>query len=172
MGNCFGKNSHTQKRQIRDYVCVDHELQSATFKNTPKFLPNISITKVIKVYDGDTITVAGKLDGQEKVYKWSIRLNNIDTPELRTVNVNEKEIAQIAKKELKNRLMPEGDTSGEMVQLKILKYDKYGRLLCDVFHSGQCINDWMIEKRLAVKYSGGTKFPVNWTKYYLTGQLI
>ena len=33
-----------------------------TFKNTQKFLSNISVVKVIKVYDGYTITIAGKLD--------------------------------------------------------------------------------------------------------------
>ena len=180
MGNCFGKKTdiHLEKQYL---INMDPELQLATFKNTPKFLPNIPVSKVIKVYDGDTITIAGKLDNQEEIYKWNIRLNNIDTPELKgkNINENEKKIAQIAKKILHDRLMPghDGfvpgyDTSGEIVQLKILKHDKYGRLLCDVFHNGQCINDWMIEKRLAVQYSGKTKTQVNWVKYYLTGEIL
>ena len=90
MGNCFGKKTdiHLEKQYL---INMDPELQLATFKNTPKFLPNIPVSKVIKVYDGDTITIAGKLDNQEEIYKWNIRLNNIDTPELKGKNINENE---------------------------------------------------------------------------------
>ena len=165
MGNCLSNS----RRQRRNCVYLDHKLQTATFKNTPKFLPSISVAKVVKVYDGDTITVAGKLDNQEKIYRWTIRLNNIDTPELNGPTENEKEIAKLAKKRLRDRLMPRSD--GEIVALKIFKYDKYGRLLCDVFHNGQCINDWLMYERLAVQYNGGTKLPVDWVKYYRTGKI-
>ena len=45
--------------------------------------------KVISVYDGDTIKALFPLNGV--MYKWNCRLVGIDTPEIRTRNLKEKE---------------------------------------------------------------------------------
>ena len=60
---------------------------------------------------------------------------------------------------------------GQFVELKNIAYDKYGRILCDVYHCdnegiAQNLSKWMIDQCLAVKYYGGTKQKVNWTELY------
>lgn len=50
----------------------------------------------MKVYDGDTITIATRLGGTGSLYRFSVRLLAIDTPEKRTKNKEEKEIAMKA----------------------------------------------------------------------------
>lgn len=39
----------------------DYQLQNASYLNTTQFVPKIDTGKVIKVYDGDTITIAARL---------------------------------------------------------------------------------------------------------------
>ena len=55
-----------------------------TNKNTPKFtLEGDRPCKCVKVYDGYTITVVFQPFPDTPFYKYNIRLNGIDTPELR-----------------------------------------------------------------------------------------
>ena len=132
----------------------------------PTFVPPIVSGKVIKVYDGDTITILSKVPGlkNSQEYKFQIRLNRIDTPELRTKNMEEKEVAQEAQVALSNIILD------KIVQLTVLKLDKYGRLLCEVYYNGLCMNDWMLTKHFAVEYDGGTKkSPESWRAYVSTG---
>ena len=50
--------------------------------------------------------------------------------------------------------------------------EKYGRILADVYINDLHLNKYMVEKRLAVVYDGGTKIcPKNWMSYYYTGEL-
>ena len=58
----------------------------------------------------------------------------------------------------------------QTVYLKNVKLDKYGRLLADVYHNNICLNEWLLQERLAVKYDGKTKnIPKSWKRYYLDG---
>ena len=41
--------------------------------------------------------------------------------------------------------------------LKNLKTEKYGRILADVYLDDLHLNQYMLDKKLAVKYDGGTK---------------
>ena len=49
----------------------------------PEFEPDIQCGKVIKVYDGDTIAIASKPYDKHPVYKFLVRLNGIEAPEIR-----------------------------------------------------------------------------------------
>ncbi len=132
-------------------------------KKLHEFIAPINSGRVIKVYDGDTITVASKIPGLKKspIYKFSIRLNGIDCPEMRTHNDDEKEIAIKARDALSDRIMHKD------VFLKNIKTEKYGRLLCDVYIGDNNLNEWMIQKRYAVSYNGGTKIsPESWKNYH------
>ena len=120
-------------------------------KNLKHFVPKIKKCKVIKVYDGDTITVAGYLKGDPECYKFKVRLNGIDSPELRGSNENEKKHAIIARDALSNKIL------NNMVILDIKGTEKYGRLLADVLYDGTNMNEWMINNGYAVKYDGGKK---------------
>jgi micrococcal nuclease len=130
------------------------------------FVPPIYSGMVIKVYDGDTFTIASKLPyDKSPLYKFSVRLNNIDCPEMKSNDPNEKECAKLAKEELTNLIL------NKVVSLKNLDNDKYGRILADVFIDNIHINEHMIKKRLAVYYDGGTKIvPNNWLEYHAKEQ--
>jgi endonuclease YncB( thermonuclease family) len=158
-------------------------LEDANWNNTVEFVPPLeqgvgcSHFKVIKVYDGDTITIAAKLpwspemiEENTKIYRFHVRLLGIDTPEMRAITRDEKEVAHEIQAIMAKKLM------GTYVQLKNVSLEKYGRILADVYvtFNGETtevhLNDWMIQSRYAVKYDGGTKNrPSSWRKYIDSG---
>ena len=127
------------------------KLNKCTYNNTPTFnFKDISTkAKVLKVYDGDTIWVA--MYYQKNPIKIKVRLNGIDTPEIRTKNLEEKEKGLLAKEYFKNLI------GNKIVTLKCGNFDKYGRLLGDIYYLKQHVNNIMIEKGYAIKYDGGIK---------------
>jgi len=132
-------------------------------KDLPKYIPNIKYGRVIEIYDGDTFTLAAYIDNGDTLYQVPVRINGIDCPEMKTKNENEKKVAEFAKQFVTNRILY------EIVYLKNVKLDKYGRILADVTYgvNKQYIGFEMIEKRLAVAYDGGTKYvPNDWLEYY------
>jgi len=108
-----------------------------------------TIAKVCKVYDGDTITTIFKYKGEYN--KWSIRIYGIDTPEIRTSNVEEKAAGIAARDFLQDRIL------NKIVRLECKEFDKYGRLLANVFFEDQNISETMIEQNMAKPYFGGKK---------------
>lgn len=141
----------------REHQYLVSELQDSTWDNTEPFSPDVKFGKVIKVYDGDTITIAAKPYEHYPVYRFSVRLNGIDTPELKTHNENEKKHAVMARDALKDRIF------GKFVELKNVSFEKYGRLLADVYLDGENLNEWLIMNNFATKYDGGTKEkPAEW----------
>ena len=137
-------------------------MESITYKDTIPFIPPITEGKVVKVYDGDTITIATKLPYENSpYYRFSVRLKGIDCPEMKTKNKDEKECATIARDFLREELM------NKIVILKEIELEKYGRILANVYLNEQNMSLLLCEKKLAVKYDGGTKqSPDNWMEYY------
>ncbi len=121
----------------------------ATYENSTPFVPPITEGKVVKVYDGDTVTVATRLYGT--LYRFSVRLNGIDSPEIRGKSAEEKAAATVSKDALSTLLL------NKMVTLKNVTTEKYGRILADVFLGELDVGKWMIERGLAVEYHGGKK---------------
>lgn len=137
-------------------------MENITYKDTIPFIPPITEGKVVKVYDGDTITIATKLPYENSpYYRFSVRLKGIDCPEMKTKNKDEKDCATIARDFLREVLM------NKMIILKEIELEKYGRILANVYLNEQNISLLLCEKKLAVKYDGGTKqSPDNWMEYY------
>jgi endonuclease YncB( thermonuclease family) len=122
------------------------------YHDTIEFVPPISGGKVIKVYDGDTITIASRLPYAESpLYRFHVRLNGIDTPEIKGHSEHEKELAKKSRDALQGLIM------GKYVSLKRLETEKYGRVLADVYLGELNIGDWMLQNNYAVKYNGGKK---------------
>ena len=125
-------------------------------KMDPKKVPRFSfsglntIVRVVDVYDGDTCTVLFKWN---KVYiKKSCRLYGIDTPEIRTRNLDEKKHGYEAKKYLEYLVL------NEVVYCEFLKDDKYGRPLIKLFtRNNKCVSDILIKHGYAKQYYGGKK---------------
>ena len=129
--------------------------------DTIPFVAPISGGQVIKVYDGDTITIAARLPYENSpLYRFSVRLNGIDTPEIKGKTEDEIIVAKEARDELSKLILHKNIT------LKDVKNEKYGRVLAEVYLEDLHINNWMLEQRFAVVYDGGTKNPpVSWLKF-------
>ena len=139
-----------------------------TWENTVPFKPPITGGKVIKVYDGDTITVASKLPYRSSpLYRWSVRIKGIDCPEMKSHDKNEKMVAKIAQSKLSTMIL------NKSVKLENVSNDKYGRVLADVYYRKTNIANFMLKNKLAVEYYGKTKKPPsNWLKYYQNEKVI
>lgn len=127
------------------------ELLSLDTTNIKKFTLDglIKTAKVIKVYDGDTITVVFKHN--DEYNKWNCRIYGIDTPEIKSQNPEEKKAGIIARDFLKNLILE------KIVTIECLDFDKYGRLLANIFYNDKNIMKIMIENNYAKLYFGGTK---------------
>jgi endonuclease YncB( thermonuclease family) len=134
------------------------------WEDTTAFTMPISGGQVIKVYDGDSITIAAHLPIEKSpLFRFSVRLNGIDTPEIKGKNEDEKEAAKAARDALSELILH------KEIILKNVGTEKYGRILADVYLDDLCINDWLIKEHYAVKYDGGTKIPpTSWLKYRLS----
>ena len=146
----------------RYFGCYKRNINKIDWKDTIPFVAPIEGGQVIKVYDGDTITIAAKLPYRKSpLYRFSVRLNGIDCPEIKGNNNSEKECAKLGRDMLSNMIL------NKYVRLKEVKGEKYGRLLAEVYFEGKHINNWLLRNNLAVRYDGGTKIsPEDWMKYH------
>jgi len=151
------------QRVSRYFRCFAHrpnkmQLQNITWKDTVPFVPPVTEGYVIKVYDGDTITIATQLPIKNTpIYRFSVRLAGIDSAEVKGKTFHEKEVAIQAREALTKKIV------GKTVRLKNVSLEKYGRILADVYLDNLHINRWMVDQDLAVEYDGGTKNrPLEW----------
>ena len=108
--------------------------------------------KVIKVYDGDTFTVeAYPWPGLEA--KASVRVDGVDTPEIRGKCEAEKQKAIEAREFVKGLIL------GEVIQLENVKHGKYaGRVVAEVIlDGGEKLADKIISQGLGREYHGGAR---------------
>jgi endonuclease YncB( thermonuclease family) len=130
-----------------------------TSMNTPEFsLKGINtIGKVVDVYDGDTCKVV--IEYKNTMNRFDIRLRGYDSPEIRTSDLLEKEYALATKNILQKLIL------NKIVIVKFAEYDKYGRVLGDIYiNTGDdmlYVNEWMINSKLVTSYNGGKKEKYN-----------
>ena len=130
-------------------------------KNTPEFRLSCDkrVCKVVDVYDGDSCKVVFPHNGE--FYRWNIRMNGYDTPEMRPRRNKPNRDAEIAaaKKSrdyLKSLIM----NPDQLVYIACGDFDKYGRLLGTIYvneSDEQSVNDLMIANGHGYAYDGGTK---------------
>lgn len=142
-----------------------NEVTVIDWNQTIPFMPPINQGQVIKVYDGDTITIAAKLPYPESpLYRFSVRLLGIDSPEIKGKTQEERDAAQLSQKELESLILH------KMVYLKDNAQEKYGRILANVYVNHPTpenpqnqihLNQWMLDHCFAVPYDGKTKQPYN-----------
>jgi endonuclease YncB( thermonuclease family) len=157
---CYNANA-ISKTDLSLSINKKEEPKKIQWSDTLQFIPPINTGVVIKVYDGDTFTLAGHLpyDGSP-LYRFSVRLNGIDCAEIKGKTEEEKECAIRARKKLEELIM------GKTITLKNVKNEKYGRILADVFVEDLHVNKYMIDKGLAVEYDGGSKTTRSWFEIY------
>jgi micrococcal nuclease len=106
----------------------------------------------VRNYDGDTITF--NLPNLHPIIgeKISIRVNGIDTPEIKGKCEKEKYNAIQAKEMVADILK-----DAERIDLKNMKRGKYFRIAADVYVDGEDLAELLVEAGVAVQYDGGKK---------------
>ena len=106
----------------------------------------------VRNYDGDTVTF--NLPKLHPIIgnKIAVRINGIDTPEIKGKCKKEKYNAQQAKNMVEELLK-----DAERIDLKNLQRGKYFRLVADIYADGENLADILIDAGMAVKYDGGKK---------------
>jgi micrococcal nuclease len=152
---CYCSKSNTSKMSSLDKN--DCKLLEQYSSKTNKFTLNGHKTyaKCVHVYDGDTIHAVFKLPNSAECHKWVIRLMGIDTPEMKSKNAVEKAKATETRDYLKKMILD------KIIVLDCLEFDKYGRLLANIYLEGtpgeKSINQTLINNGYAKAYDGGTK---------------
>lgn len=113
---------------------------------------NVKVSEVTSIYDGDTLRV--NIAGWPSIIgnRISVRVKDIDTPELRGKCEQEKQLARKAKQATVSLLR-----NGKKIELRNLQRDKYFRLLADVYVDNQSLGVALKKAGLARTYHGGTK---------------
>jgi micrococcal nuclease len=150
---CFRQPSPEKKDPQIDWRSVSYE------DTVPFSLPLENCTvKVVKVYDGDTLTVAFPFGG--KLYRTQVRLLGMDCPEMKGNSEEERAHAVLARDELVKLVM------GKIVVLQNTeKKEKFGRVLADIFLGDLHVNAYMVDKGLALPYNGEKKAAYNKSAY-------
>lgn len=105
--------------------------------------------KVVKVYDGDSITLL--FPYFNKYYRFRCRIYGIDTPELRTKDLKEKRLAIEVRDYLRDLIF------NQTIDVECFDFDKYGRVLVKLAYRGEDIGTMLCRKKFAYIYHGKTK---------------
>ncbi|WP_372796661.1 thermonuclease family protein [Litorivivens sp.] len=143
------------RRVISFYVFIflnSNLLANPCTNELPKSFGHVRVDSIVGVYDGDTIRV--RIDNWPPIIGEAIgvRINGIDTPEIRGKCPEEKALAREARAFTRDAV-----TAAKAVELRNLQCDKYFRLLADVCVDGQALSSLLISNNLAYPYEGGRK---------------
>jgi len=151
------------------------DFKTHSLDNTPYFSLNNfnTFARLVDLHDGDTLTCILPLFNN--YYKFKIRLNGIDTCEITSENNELKHKALLARLKVLQLLCSKCNLDLNcskkdiqqflsqnvyLVWLKCYDFDKYGRLLADIYTSPNdtySISTILIESHLAYSYTGKTK---------------
>ncbi len=152
---------------------IEEALLRQTIDNTPPFsLEGLTTSaRVVDVVDGDSIKLI--LPVFDKFFVFNARLYGIDTPEIKSKDLQERRAAIAARDRLIAELMINSQSPNAtsqlscankkqirslfglcpcIIQVTCKHFDKYGRLLVDIAATAKLLNDG-----LGYSYDGGTK---------------
>ncbi len=117
----------------------------------------VTVSKVINVYDGDTFRV--NIDSLPPIVGKNIpiRVNGVDTPEIRGKCQYEKNLALEARDFVRAKL-----SNAKEIKLTNLQRGKYFRVVANVLVDGVSLERELLDNKLAYEYSGGKK--LSWCK--------
>ena len=117
----------------------------------------VTVSKVISVYDGDTFRV--NIDSLPPIVgkNIAIRVNGVDTPEIRGKCQYEKNLALKARDFVRGKL-----ANAKEIKLTNLQRGKYFRVVANVLVDGVSLEQELLDNELAYEYSGGKK--LSWCK--------
>ncbi len=117
----------------------------------------VMASKIISIYDGDTFRVNIDLLPPIIGRNIPIRMNGIDTPEIRGKCQYEKNIAIKARDFVRDKL-----NNAEEIKLTNLQRGKYFRIIANVMVDGVSLEQELLDNGLAYNYNGGKK--LSWCK--------
>jgi len=117
----------------------------------------VTVSKVISVYDGDTFRV--NIDSLPPIVgkNIAIRVNGVDTPEIRGKCQYEKNLALEARDFVRGKL-----ANAKEIKLTNLQRGKYFRVVANVLVDGVSLEQELLDNKLAYSYDGGKK--LSWCK--------
>jgi len=113
---------------------------------------DVIVSEVVNIYDGDSFTVNVNSWPDIVGYRIGIRVNGVDTPEMRAKCPQEKVLARQAKQFTVDMLR-----GGKVVKLRNLQRGKYFRVIADVYVDEKSLTRALIENNLGYEYHGGTR---------------
>ena len=113
---------------------------------------NAVVQSVTRVYDGDTFRVTIKGWPPIVGERMPVRVQGVDTPEIKGQCAREKQLAQQARQFTVERLR-----RGQRIELRNIRRGKYFRLLAAVYIDGHSLAEALIEAKLARPYQGGAR---------------
>jgi len=119
---------------------------------------SLQIDEVVSVYDGDTIKV--NINELHPIVgeKISVRINGVDTPEIKGKCAQERELAKLARAYVTEKLK-----GAKHIEIRNIQRGKYFRLVADVYADERDLGELLLQAKLAVPYDGkGPKY--NWCK--------
>jgi len=113
---------------------------------------SVTIDEVTSIYDGDTFRA--NIPGYPPIVgqRMGIRINGVDTPEMRGKCDQEKMLARKAKQYTVTMLR-----NAKTIELRNMQRGKYFRIVADVYADGQSVGEGLVREGLAVVYDGGKK---------------
>lgn len=125
--------------------------------------------RLVDIIDGDSVSIV--LPVFNNFYKYNIRLSGIDTCEMRSKNEKCRNLAIKARdkllelvtvgneihRETRHEIHEILDKDVVIVFVECLDFDKYGRLLANVFFDKINLSEYLIKHKLAYHYTGHTK---------------
>jgi endonuclease YncB( thermonuclease family) len=162
----------------KEYNFKNYDIHTSEFTLRGSFLPG----RLVDIIDGDSLVII--LPVFDSYYKYHVRINGIDTCEMKSKNQDNKTLALQARLELLCLITQDTNThtnpntnqydinitrtdikkilneSVFLVYLECKDFDKYGRLLADVYtdhNKSVCLSNYLLDKHLAYVYTGATK---------------
>tara|TARA_B100000073_G_C23692809_1_gene557136 strand:+ start:753 stop:1259 length:507 start_codon:yes stop_codon:yes gene_type:complete len=158
---CCCKNSNEDivvidnKHNDDDIIIID-DIDTSQIKRFT-FNGETFIAKPCEIYDGDTLSFV--FIHNKNIIKWRCRCKGYDSPEMKpSLNLPNRDVEIKKAKEAKNRFIEL--LNNEVVKIKCYEFDKYGRVLVDIFKQDNCnksINQQMIDEGHGYPYDGGKK---------------
>lgn len=123
---------------------------------------------VTRVVDGDTVDVDIDLGFDVILREQRIRLANIDAPEVRTRDLNEKEYGLYVKEVVTNFI---NRGPAKFVSTEYNPTGKYGRIIGDIIVDGESLCQYLINNHCATLYENGDRNKIK-AKHIINMQIL
>jgi len=141
---------------IKFYTLTILIILSLSLQAAPQY-GTVTVSKVINVYDGDTFRVDINSLPPIVGKNIPIRVNGVDTPEIRGKCQYERNLALEARDFVRARL-----SNAKEIKLTNLQRGKYFRVVANVLVDGVSLEQELLGNKLAYRYDGGKK--LNWCR--------